>query len=167
MPDKLVKCPRCGKIYAEQPGKSMCARCNTEVLEYEDRILDAIGKRGLRQPEDIAAVTGIPLEAVVELVESSALIGQEIEQERLCVACKERFAQKYCEYCFQCRLTLNKAFGDAVKLIGDIQTRELNVKKEKGRELDFLPSVDDALKHKRGRRVLRRPDPTPKSKYSP
>lgn len=167
MSDKLAKCPRCGKIYAEQPGKTMCARCNTEVLEYEDRILDAIGKRGLRQPEEIAEYTGIPLEAVVELVESSALIGQEIEQERLCVACKERFAQKYCEYCFHCRLSLNKAFGDAVKLIGDIQSRELTVKKEKGRELDYLPSVDDALKHKRGRRALRRPDPTPKSKYSP
>ena len=145
----------------------MCARCNTEFLEYGDRVLDAIERHGLRKPEDIAEFTGVPLEKVIELVESSTLLSHEIESERLCAACKERPAQKHADYCFHCRLMLNKAFGDAAKLMAQIQERERIAKRAKKADAaDLLPSVDEALKHKRGRRSIRRPDPTPKNRYS-
>jgi len=167
MPADLAKCPRCGKIFAEQAGKTLCARCNSEFLAYGDRVLDAIEKHGLRNPEDIAEFTGVPLDSVIDLVENSALLSHEIEQERVCTACKERLAQKHSEFCFHCRLMLNKAFGDAVKLMGDIRERERRMKETTAGRPDYLPSVDDAIKRKRGRRGLRRPDPTPKNRYSP
>ncbi|MDZ4859919.1 MAG: hypothetical protein SGI88_13150 [Candidatus Hydrogenedentes bacterium] len=167
MANKLSKCPRCGKIFAETPGKNLCARCNTEFLEYGDRVLDAIEKHGLRKPEEIAEFTGVPLEKVIELVENSTLLSHEIESDRLCAACKERPAQKHADYCFHCRLMLNKAFGDAAKLMGEIREREQRMKRPKANEPDLLASVDEALKHKRGRRAVKRPDPTPKNRYSP
>ena len=145
----------------------MCAKCNTEFLDYGDRVLDAIEKHGLRQPGEIAEFTGVPLDSVIDLVESSTFLSHEIEQERMCTACNERPAQKHCDYCFHCRLTLNKAFGDAVKLMGDIREREQRVKKSNAQSSDFLPSVDEAIKKKRGRGEFRRPDPTPKGRYSP
>jgi hypothetical protein len=167
MAANLVKCPRCGKIFAEKAGKSLCARCNTEFLDYGDRVLDAIERHGLRQPEEIAEFTGVPLDSVIDLVENSALLSHEIEQERMCAACKERPAQKHCEYCFHCRLLLNKAFGDAVKLMGEIRERESRLKKSNATQSEYLPSVDEAVKYKRERRKLRPPDPTPKNRYSP
>ncbi|NUM56744.1 MAG: hypothetical protein HUU46_24210 [Candidatus Hydrogenedentes bacterium] len=168
MNPNLARCPRCGKIFAAQAGKSLCAKCNTEFLDYGDRVLDAIEKHGLRQPDEIAEFTGVPLDTVIDLVENSTLLSHEIEQERVCAACKERLAQKHSEYCFHCRLMLNKAFGDAVKLMGEIRERELRLKKKKKEDASvLLPSVDDAVKHKRTRRSLHRPDPTPKSRYSP
>lgn len=166
MAANLTKCPRCGKIFAAQAGKSLCAKCNTEFLDYGDRVLDAIEKHGLRRPEDIAEFTGVPLDKVIDLVESSALLSHEIENNRLCAACKERPAQKHSDYCFHCRLTLNKAFGDAVKLMSEIRERELRAKRSEGKSGDFLPSVEETIKAKRGRRRAQRPDPTPKSRYS-
>lgn len=166
MAAKLSKCPRCGKIFAEKRGKSLCAKCNTEFLEYGDLVLDAIEKRGLRKPEEIAEFTGVPLEKVIELVENSTLLSHEIEAERVCAACKERPAQKHADYCFHCRLMLNKAFGDAAKLMAQIHEREKRKKHTKIEAGDFLASVDESLKHKRNRRTVPRPDPTPKNRYS-
>lgn len=167
MPANLTKCPRCAKIFAAQPGKALCAKCNSEFLAYGDRVLDAIEKHGLRQPEEIAGFTGVPLDSVIDLVENSALLSHEIEQERVCTGCKERLAQKHSDYCFHCRLMLNKAFGDAVKLMGEIREREQRLKKTAASTADYLPSVDEAVKRRRGRKDLRRPDPTPKNRYSP
>lgn len=167
MPPNLAKCPRCGKIFSAQAGKTLCAKCNTEFLDYGDRVLDAIEKHGLRQPNEIAEFTGVPLDTVIDLVENSALLSHEIEQERICTACKERLAQKHSDYCFHCRLMLNKAFGDAVKLMSEIREREQRMKKEQSESSDLLPGIDEAIKYKRTRRTLRRPDPTPKNRYSP
>ncbi|MBM3290213.1 MAG: hypothetical protein FJY92_08690 [Candidatus Hydrogenedentes bacterium] len=167
MSANLTKCPQCGKIFAAQAGKGLCAKCNSEFLAYGDRVLDAIEKHGLRKPEDIADFTGVPLDTVIDLVENSALLSHEIEQERVCAGCKERLAQKHSEYCFRCRLTLNKAFGDAVKLMGELRDREHRAKQSTTGTGDYLPSVEETVKRKRGRRELRRPDPTPKSRYSP
>ena len=107
------------------------------------------------------------MDSVIDLVENSALLGHEIERERLCTACKERPAQKHCEYCFRCRLLLNKAFGDAVTLMSEIRDRENRLKKSTTQSSGYLPSVDEAVKYKRGRKERRPPDPTPKSRYSP
>ena len=167
MQANLTKCPRCGKIFAQQPGKALCARCNSEFLAYGDRVLEAIEKHGLRKPEEIAEFTGVPLDSVIDLVENSAMLSHEIERERVCIACKERLAQKHSDYCFHCRLMLNKAFGDAVKLMGQLRERERVAKTATASAPDYLPGVDDTVKRKRTRRTLRRPDPTPKSRYSP
>lgn len=165
MAPNLAQCPRCRKIFAKQPGKQLCAKCNTEFLDYGDRVLDAIEKRGLRKPQEIAEFTGIPLEKVIELVENSTLLSHQIEDDRLCNVCKERQAQKHSEFCFYCRLTLNKAFGDAVKLMCQLRDRELS-KKQSKLTSQFLTSVEEHLQRKRERRTARRPDPTPRNRYS-
>jgi hypothetical protein len=167
MATNLTKCPRCGKIFAEKPGKSLCARCNTEFLDYGDRVLDAIERHGLRQPEEIAEFTGVPLDSVIDLVENSALLSHEIEREQKCAACKERPAQKHCNYCLHCRLLLNRAFGEAITLMSEIREREQRLKRLREQTFDYLPSVDEAVKSKRGRRERQPPDPTPKNRYSP
>jgi hypothetical protein len=166
MAARISKCPRCGKIFAEKPGKTLCAKCNTEFLQYGELVLEAIEKRGLRKPSEIAEFTGVPIEKVIELVENSTLLSHEIEVERMCAACKERPAQKHADYCFHCRLMLNKAFGEAAKLMGQIHDREKRMKSSKPDSSDFLTSVDEALKHKRNRRSNPRSNPTPKNRYS-
>ena len=166
MPANFSKCPRCQKIFAAQPGKALCAKCNTEFIAYGDLVLDAIEKHSLRKPDEIAEFTGVPLEAVNELIESSSLLSHEIADIRMCVGCKERPAQKHAEYCFHCRLTLNKAFSDAVKLMSEIQERESRLKRSNIRREELLPSLNESLDSKRVKKNARRPDPTPKSRYS-
>ena len=166
MAAKFSKCPRCNKIFAMQPGKTLCARCNTEFLEYEDRVLEAIEKHNLRKPEHIAEFTGYPLDKVIALIENSSLLRHETVDERLCVSCKERPAQKHSEYCFHCRLTLNKAFGDSVKLMAEIYEREERLKLSRGLKANLVQGGGDAAARKHTKRTLRRPDPTPKSRYS-
>lgn len=167
MAPNLVKCPRCGKIFASKAGKTLCAKCNSEFLDYGDRVLNAIEKHGLRTPEEIAEFTGVPLDSVIDLVENSRLLSHEIDQDRLCASCKERPAQKYCEYCFHCRLTLNRAFGDAAKLMSEIRDREERLKKLRVKAPELTADADKATKYKRDRKRLRPPDPTPRNRYSP
>ena len=166
MAAKISKCPRCGKIFAEKPGKTLCAKCNTEFLQYGELVLEAIEKRGLRKPAEIAEFTGVPIDKVIELVENSTLLSHEIEVERMCSACKERPAQKHADYCFHCRLMLNKAFGEAAKLMGQIHERERRMKSTKHDSTDFLASVDQALKNKSRILSKPRPNPAPKNRYS-
>ncbi|GMU92252.1 MAG: hypothetical protein AMXMBFR4_13100 [Candidatus Hydrogenedentota bacterium] len=163
MPD-LAKCRRCGKIFGAQTGKVLCAKCTSDYLYEGERVLEAIEKHSLRTPREIAEFTGIPIDRVEDLIGSSALIGHAVEQNKPCLYCGERPAQKRSEYCLQCRMMLNKELGSAARLIGSLLEREK--RKPRVRIENAGPTLDQLLKSKRERTGTKRMDPTPRNRYS-
>lgn len=165
MSPKPIKCPKCHKLYAPQPGKSLCARCTQRYVENGLRVKEAMELYGKESREDIAAFAGLSLEEVDEMLTNPLVPLEDLADGPLCVSCKKRRAQPGAEYCLRCRMALNKALGTAVELVSASLTKR--PRRLAPEESEPEPTVAETVKRKRVRSAMSRLDPTPKSRYSP
>ena len=164
MANKQTRCRRCGKIFPPQEGKTLCVRCTEKFAEDAARVREAIEQHGLETHEDIAAFAGVTVDQVQEVLDNPESMKKRVVGERICSRCKERPAQTRSEYCFTCRMDLNKAFGDAARVLASIIEREMH--KKRPEEPASATNVASALQRKRGRTGSSRLDPTPRNRYS-
>ncbi|MCC6697671.1 MAG: hypothetical protein IT365_18730 [Candidatus Hydrogenedentes bacterium] len=164
MTNKQTRCRRCGKIFPPQEGKTLCVRCTEKYVEDATRVREAIEQHGLETHEDIAAFAGVTADQVQEILDDPESMKKRVVEERICSRCKERPAQARSEYCFSCRMDLNKAFGDAARVLASIIEREMHKKKPEEPRKDI--NLASAVQRKRGRTGSSRIDPTPRNRYS-
>ena len=164
MASKQSRCRRCGKIFPPQEGKSLCVRCSEKFAEDASRVCEAIEQHGLTIHEDIAAFAGVTLDELQAILDDPDSMKKRVITERTCTRCKERPAQSRSEYCFSCRMDLNKAFGDAARVLASLIEREMHAKRpdEPAKPTNVASTVD----RKRGRTGSSRINPTPRNRYS-
>ena len=138
------RCSKCGKMFATRPGKTMCARCESQFAENLQRVKEAAQLHAKRTTEEIAAYAGLSIEEVQLIMQDPQFDQTETSDGPPCARCKERPAQRYSEYCLTCRLELNKAFGHAARTLASQIEREVSDRRavERIKQASVLKAVD-------------------------
>ena len=113
MAERLAKCQDCGKLFGARPGKLWCAACATERVEQSHRLEQALDELPTPTHDDLARHMGISTERVRRLITSIPSLSAESDSGPACLRCRKGPAQAGSDFCLNCRLELNQAFGKA------------------------------------------------------
>ncbi len=160
---KLKKCPKCGKLFAVEKGKRECSTCSERRMDSLQLIEEAVERWSMKEPEDIAAFAGLPVDEVNEIIRQTSFLKRQVDTRQKCKKCRKELAQTGSDYCLVCRMILNQAFG--------IAAEDMAVKTQEALEHYLAPSVQmgdlnvvSSLNTKR--RLTRGSRFAPKNRYS-
>ena len=164
MANETSRCAKCGKVFVSLSGKTMCARCASQYEENVHRVKEAFGQHSKSTIEEIAAYAAVSIDDVRQIMQDPRFHEPELTQEPPCARCKERPAQKYAEFCLVCWLELNKAFGQAARVLASQVERDMTTRRteERIKQASILDKVGRTRASDSGSRQARRPG----SRYS-
>lgn len=161
---RLSKCQRCGKLFSAEAGAGLCTGCHEDRLHRTELIEEAVERWNLTEPGEIAAFAGISVDEATEIIRESSILKREIETKASCKMCKKADAQTGSDFCLQCRIMLNHAFGLAANEMSEHAQEETLKRKNPLKQGDKHTGVVSALDKKRSQSPNRRF--TPRNRYS-
>jgi hypothetical protein len=151
-------------MFVSHSGKTMCARCASQYNENVHRVKEAFKHHSRCGLEEIAAYAAVSVDDVRQIMEDPCFREPEPSEEPPCARCKERPAQQYAQFCLVCRLDLNKAFGQAARVLAS--QIEHNLTARRTVERIKQASVTRELERKRAVNPVSRLAPRPRNRYS-
>lgn len=111
MGDSLPRCPECGRLFGPRGTAVLCASCEAEHTALDPAVTPSSGARRLKSSG--------PIHPVIAAIRDAAASEQTLPSAdarpatTVCVRCGKQPVQPESDFCLDCRLTLNRAFGDA------------------------------------------------------
>lgn len=150
----LMRCPRCGRLFGKEPGKTHCLQCSGGAEEGPSTA--AKKKFAITQS---ALYFGMPLDVVREAAGDATDADPKPAASHSCVRCGERDSVEGSDFCINCSLDLHQEFGQAaLELFSTVGSGEV-----RAANMSLLATVED----KRARTATSRINPvgTPRIKY--
>lgn len=161
---RLSKCKRCGRLFSAEDNAPLCDGCSEDRIEHRELIEEAVERWNLREPSEIAAFAGISVDEATEIIRESSILKREIDTSTPCKMCKKAQAQTGSDFCLQCRIMLNHAFGNAATAMAERAEEEAVLRKNPlsrgGTRAGVVASLEQKRSQAPGRRF------TPKNRYS-
>jgi hypothetical protein len=139
--------------------------CGEERLNRRELIEEAVERWNLKEPEEIAAFAGITIEEAKDIIRESSLLKRQIDTRTPCKMCKKEPAQVGSDFCLQCRMMLNHAFGLAASDMAE-RAEEASAQQRSPLSNTKYRDVFSALEQKRNHAPGARRF-TPKGRYTP
>lgn len=108
---EMTNCPKCRKVFTPLPGQKWCSECTAQRVHETELVEDAITRRSMRDPKEIAELTDVPLKIVEAIVRRWRLLYEATETELTCARCEREPVQPGSEYCPNCRIELYSKIG--------------------------------------------------------
>lgn len=158
MPSNFIECKDCGLLIAREPGRERCLDCQRVYEARLETVQDAVDRLGNCTIEDLSRETGIDPHEIERVVKSSDSVAPNVVFDELCHRCRTEKPQPGSEFCFDCRMELNKELG---KVKGDLA--------DKVRSEEYKPNypakatgVYSSVAEKRSRTAASHINPSPK-----
>lgn len=110
MASKLVKCPRCGKLY-QKARLAVCKECS--VFEEEDysKVRDAMKDLGIATAEEAARAAAVDVGVVIRMIEVGMISFDRPDEKVFCGRCGKPAISKSQRLCQKCMMQLDVALG--------------------------------------------------------
>ncbi len=105
---RFSKCPECGAVFPRILDRNpLCDECREIEHAEIDRIEKALERDPMLAADQLAEVTGLPLDVVVRRMPSAIVeVPEESLPEVPCTRCQKRLADPGGVHCFDCRMEL-------------------------------------------------------------